>query len=123
MRDKLIKLLGGITPNDHTLLINEYEAQRSLCDVLRKENEFLTKRVQEEVSERKSLQEIIFKNYGVVAQELPSPGIDKELTPINTGRARWSNLKVALEKDDRKRVKAESKSSETEASYPFYNDL
>ncbi len=109
MRDKLIKLLGGRTDAEYDFLEQEYQNQRALALMRKDQVDYFDKRFNEERVERQRLQEIIFKNYGVVTSETPSPGIDKdnELHPISSSRPSWNNLRRKLEQDDRARVIAE----------------
>jgi hypothetical protein len=105
MRNWLIKLLGGISREDYSLLKLEYQSQRDLTTALRKGEEDLLKILHEIKEERNRLQEIIFKNYGVVtSEEKEFNGTDKELQPIRTSPQRWSALKGKLESDDRARA-------------------
>jgi hypothetical protein len=115
VRNKLIKLLGGRTDEEYDLLEAEYQSQRNLALVLRDQVEHLEKNLTMERDERQRLQEIIFKNYGIVtSDEIPSPAIDKKLNPIRTSPQRWSNLRIRLEEDDRARVMSHVKEFDAE---------
>lgn len=105
--DKIIKLLGGVSHEEYSLLNIQYESQRIIVEQYRAREVILTEEIKSEREERKQLQEIIFKNYGVIHSENTSQ-IEESIQPIRTSPRRWSGLKSSLEKDDRDRVRGNS---------------
>jgi hypothetical protein len=106
----LIHLLKGITKEEHNLLNIEYLQQRDLVTDYRAREDRLLKELELERSERKELQQIIFKNFGVVFNDESKPFTQADydqLKPISNGPQRWSNVKNRMEKDDRARANAE----------------
>jgi hypothetical protein len=106
----LIKFLGGVLREDNALLIVEYNAQRDLVSSYRARVDYLEKELALEREERKSLQNIIYKKFGVIVPDEISQS-QEELQPVRTSPRRWSDLKGALERDDRERVGVNSSGS------------
>ena len=102
----LIKLLYGYTDKEYSLLETEYDNQRELVVAYRARVEFLENELNAERAERKQLQELIFKRFGIsYSDETECGTINEPLQPINSGSRRWSNLRSRLEKDDQMRMK------------------
>lgn len=93
---------------DYNLLLVENNNQRAHLDTMRSRLTSQDEMLGRERQEKLRLQEIIFKAHGIIqpdqTQEIPA-----DLTPVRSGRERWSNLRGRLESDDRKRVSAETK--------------
>ena len=107
MVDKIIKLLGGYTKLEYHLTDKEYSQQYHLVQILRERESQLLKQFEQEKQERQRLQEIIFKKFNILPEENSSSiQDDPELKPIKTSPRRWSELRTAMEQDDRERVKA-----------------
>jgi len=102
---KLLKFLGLFTTQEYTLLNLEYNTQRDLVNLYRTRVDELEKSLAEEKTERKFLQDLIFKRFGVL---IPEDSLDQSQTenlkPISNGPTRWSTLRNRLEQDDRQRV-------------------
>ena len=107
MLDKLIRLLNGVTSEDYNLINSQYIQQRELSNTLRNSNDFLMKEILHEREERKQLQELLFKAYGVVTSSPESSQVNSDMKPITLTKERWSSLKGRMEQDDRKRVQSE----------------
>jgi hypothetical protein len=107
MRDKLIRFLGGRTEEEYLLLTKEYDSQRELVITYRAREERLIDDLKEERTERKQLQELIFKRFGIsYSEDENSCGqISENLQPVSNGSQRWSNLRARLEKDDSLRMR------------------
>ena len=96
----IIKFLGGILKEDYSLLNTEYENQREIADTLRGQNQEIYKRLEAETTERKYLQELLFKNSGIIPREEGYQEQENNLQPIKTSPERWSSLRGKIEKDD-----------------------
>jgi hypothetical protein len=104
MKDWLIKFLKARTNEEYLLLNAEYNAQREFTSLYRARVDSLEAQVLAERAERRFLQDLIFKRFGVTISE-DSPAVQEEnLKPIGTSPQRWSSLRGRLEKDDRQRV-------------------
>lgn len=101
----LIHLFSGATKEEYMLLNSEYNNQRELVNIFRARFDYIESELKEEREERKQLQSIIFKNYGVTHSAETGVISETELKPINNGSQRWSNLRSRLEQDDRERLK------------------
>jgi len=110
--NKLNDLLGNDlkeSEEKYKLLNIEYNQQHDLVVTYRAREEELNKRFQEEVFERKRLQEIIFKKFGIIEPEESEQSSPTTFRPMNTAPRRWSQLKNSMEKDDFERVKSAQK--------------
>jgi hypothetical protein len=101
----LIRMLGGSTPEEYKLLESQYNTQRSLSDSLRARVEFLEGRINELEGERKEIQNLLYKQVGLISSPESGPVNIDDLKPIQTARPRWSQVKRAMEQDDLKRVR------------------
>ncbi len=101
----LIKFLGGFTSEEFHSLEHEFNSQRELGIQSRVRVDFLERELKSEREERKQLQEIIFKKFGIIASEEVNSQEEPELQPVSNGSQRWSNLRARLEKDDSERFK------------------
>jgi hypothetical protein len=105
MINKIIKFLGGFTLLEHSLLNKEYESQREFNVQNRARVEFLEQRLSEAETERKFLQDLIFKKFGVLPSIETGEAQQENLQPLSNGAQSWSNLRTRMERDDRERVK------------------
>ena len=102
----LIELLGGFTADQYHLFEKEYDNQREIIVTYRARQERLLNELKTERDERKFLQDIIFKKFGIINSDTyVTTEKDPNLQPVNFGTQRWSNLKNRLERDDAERVK------------------
>lgn len=113
MKNFLIHLLSGYTKGEYAFINKEYENQRERVSDYRARVEHLIESLNAANAERKELQDLIFKRFGVIQGE-PTPEEKlEELQPIGTSKQRWSTLKTRMEIDDRKRVLAEERRGES----------
>ena len=104
--NRIVLFFGGFTEEKYHELEIEYINQRELVVIYRAGVEFLEKELNAEKAERKQLQELIFKRFGIsYSDETECGTINEPLQPINSGSQRWSNLRSRLEKDDQMRMK------------------
>lgn len=101
--DRFIKFLGLFTNKEYSLINLEYNNQRDLVSFYRARVDYLEKELSSQNEERKFLQDLIFKRFGVVVSE-ENPQSEETFQPIKTSPRRWSDLKIAMERDDRERV-------------------
>jgi|ERR1035441_1185893 hypothetical protein len=106
MLNWIIKFLGGFTNYEYSLLGNENNQQRELISSYRAREEFLTNELKLEREDRKFLQDIIYKKFGVIASSEPSVTEETDLQPINSGTQSWFNLRNRMERDDKMRSQA-----------------
>lgn len=105
--DRIIKFLGGFTKEEYSLLNIEYISQRDLVSSYRARQDSILEELKEERKERKFLQDLIFKKFGITISE-DSSKEETSFQPVKTSPRRWSDLKSAMEQDDRNRVKGYS---------------
>jgi hypothetical protein len=105
MIDSIIKFLGGFTKFEYSLLENEHIQQRQLIAANRARVEFLEQRLSETETERKFLQDLIFKKFGILPSIETDEAQQENLQPLSNGAQSWSNLRTRMERDDRERVK------------------
>jgi hypothetical protein len=99
----IIRFLGGFSFQEYEALNSEYNNQRDLVSQYRAREERLENELKAEREERKFLQDLIFKRFGVIVSE-GEPQSEENFQPIKTSPKRWSQLKNAMEEDDRMRV-------------------
>jgi membrane-bound lytic murein transglycosylase MltF len=90
MLSKLIEFLGGVP---------KFEYDRANARV-----EYLEIELKLAHEERKFLQDLIFKRFGIIA-ESNNQDEAENINPIRTSPRRWSQIKTAMERDDRERIK------------------
>ena len=106
MLDWVIRLLGGRTESE----LQEIERHKELLrgEMLKAKGSYdeLLRRFEAEQEERKYLQGLILKGYGVVAPEqgATDPGLRMQ-SPIRTAPRSMRSIMGEMESDDRKRVR------------------
>ena len=114
MRDKLISLLGGISLNEYKFLEKQLGMMRSQSIAISSNNEYLKETIRLKDERICYLEEIIFREHGIVDPENSQTSQQQEnLRPINTKpRSIFATMR-AMQKDDRLRAassKQEAKS-------------
>lgn len=100
----LIHLLGGWTREEYDFLEKQFNNHREIVTNYRAREERLFNEIKQEREDRKFLQDILFKKFGIIDPPERLPEKLEEYKPINS-KQRWSNLKSRLERDDWERVR------------------
>ena len=105
MRDRIIKFLGGVSRADYLLLNSEYNSQREMTSYLRARNEELIKSLENEITERKNLQNLLFVKAGIIQNEtIFTDSIDHD--PIRVAPRNVRQTMRDMEINDRLRAKS-----------------
>jgi hypothetical protein len=105
MLNWLIELIGGRTEEEYLLLTKEYDSQRDLVIQHRAREEYLMNELKNEKEDKKFLQNILFKRFGIIDPPEGNVQEQEQLQPVSSGTQRWSNLRARLERDDVLRMK------------------
>ena len=103
MKNWLIRLLGGITPDEFAQLVKSYEVRieewkSSYASLMEVHNQLLE--IYNKTSEeRKELQELILKRTGFI-REQQVPSVQQILNPIQTRPKNWLERKREFERKD-----------------------
>jgi hypothetical protein len=116
MRSWLIHLFKGATKEEYLQLNIEYNAQREFTSIYRARVDSLEAQLLAERTERKFLQDLIFKRFGVLISEDSPQEQGENLRPISNGPTRWSSLRNKLEQDDHQRVQGQTGKYEEKTS-------
>jgi hypothetical protein len=108
MKNWLIHFFKGATKEEYLQLNTEYNAQREFALIYRARVDSLEAQLLAERTERKFLQDLIFKRFGVLISENSPETNQENLRPISNGPTRWSSMKSRLEADDHARVIGQS---------------
>jgi hypothetical protein len=108
--DFLLSLLGGISKDQYDSVTFQYNIQRDLVNYSRARIEYLENELKLEREDRKSLQELIYKRFGLI-ESAETAREAENISPIRTSPRRWSQLKTAMERDDHERVSQDAKVS------------
>lgn len=105
MRDSLIRWLGGVPKS--VLDISELTSNswRRQCLEIRAQNSLLVKTLEEVTTEKKELQTLIFKKFGLINEG----GVERAETnakPFSVNKRNVMQTMQAMEMDDKVRAKA-----------------
>lgn len=108
LRELLCRIFNLVLREEYDLINLNYQAQRQVSDNLRVSLADAVKGREAIDQERLNLQQLIFKNYGVISSDAIASGAETQnLNPVRMSSPRWSNLKRQMEEDDRKRAAAQ----------------
>lgn len=97
MKNFLIRLLGGITPDEFAQLANTFNSHEQ---ARKQQVEMLETYFKEERVRVNELQTIILKKTGMIPPERPMPSVEQILNPISTRPKSWREQRAMLEKKD-----------------------
>ena len=110
MRKFICQIFSLRTQEEYDLMELQYSTQRAMCETLRASIMESVAREKKLDEERLYLQDILFKNYGVIpSQGNPQANLGNP-EPIRMTSPRWSEVKIRMERDDLERVKKENAS-------------
>jgi hypothetical protein len=111
VRDKLIKFLGGFTSKDYSFLETQFEMSRNQVIQLNAQNDFLKESIQSADAHVRYLEEVIFREHGLIGLNEGRALPQEDLRPINTKPASIYQTMRAMQRDDRQRVKVSKQES------------
>lgn len=106
MRDSLVRWLGGVPKSVFDASEICLDSWRSQCIDIRAQNSLLVKTLEEATTERKELQTLIFKKFGLSSADCGVAGADTNAKPFSVNKRNVMQTMQAMEMDDKVRAKA-----------------
>ncbi len=112
MKNFLIRLLGGITPDEFRQLISAHESARG---IYLQHIEYIEEQCKQGITRLNELQTIILKKTGMIPPEKGVPSVEQILHPITTRPKSWRAQREDLERKDREKLEEQWRKKDPDA--------